>query len=126
MTRHVITLAGTLIAVACLTLGSADAEARHCRNRHRNRCCQQINNCGCQQGWNGGYQQATNGCNQSGCQQTSFYASTVNACCTPQATCCSVQPASGIMQPAYVTPTSAGNAVPATPIVSPPAPSPGA
>ncbi|MBI3863358.1 MAG: hypothetical protein HY290_15820 [Planctomycetia bacterium] len=117
MTRHVITWAGAFVAVACLTLSSADAEARHCRSRHRHGCCQQTSNCGYQQGCSSGF--------QSGCQQTACCAQAANACCAPQATCCNVQPASGIMQPAYDTPAPAGNAVPATPIGSPIAPAPG-
>lgn len=131
MTRHVITLAGAFVAVACLTLGSADAEARHCRGR-RNRCCQQTSNYGCQQGCNSGCQQGCNGGYRQGFsggyyngQQQAAYPATTTACCTPQSTWRSGQPTSA-MQPAYDVPVSAGTPVPAGLIVSPPAPSPGA
>lgn len=65
MNRKLISLAGVLVAVVSFTVGSTDAEARHCR--HRSRCCQrsfiqQPCNSGCQQN-------ASNGC-----QPTSNYA----------------------------------------------------
>jgi hypothetical protein len=53
MTRKLISLAGVLVAVVGFTVGSTDAEARHCR--HRSRCCcqrafiQQPCHSGCQQ-----------------------------------------------------------------------------
>ena len=81
MTRKLISLAGVLVAVFSVTVGSTDAEARHCRTL-RTRCCrqpvmQQSCNTGCQQTANFGGR--TNGCN-TGCngnigyQQTSNYA----------------------------------------------------
>lgn len=77
MTRKLISLAGVLVAVFSVTVGSTDAEARHCRT-HRTRCCrqpvvQQSCNIGCQQTANFGCR--TNGCNgNNGYQQTSNYA----------------------------------------------------
>lgn len=133
MTRHVITLAGAFVAVACLTLGSADAEARHCRGR-RNRCCQQTSNYGCQQGCNGNYRQGcNNGCQQgcnggyyNGSPQQVAYPAPATACCTSQSTWNSTQSAPGSMQPTYNAPISVGTPVPAGLIVSPPSPAPGA
>jgi hypothetical protein len=126
MTRKLITWAGAVVAVVSLTLGSANVEARHCRSHHRSRCCQQTSNCAFQQTTNCGSQQATNCGNQSGCGQTAGYASTATACCTPQSTCGNVQPASGTAPPAYGTPVSAGDSVPPRPIITVPAPAPGA
>ena len=79
MTRKLISLAGVLVAVCSFTVGSTDAEARHCRTFRtrfcRQPCHQQSFN---QQSCNTGCQQAANigGCN-TGCngnQQTSNYA----------------------------------------------------
>ncbi|MEK6258560.1 MAG: hypothetical protein AABP62_08050, partial [Planctomycetota bacterium] len=68
MNRKLISLAGVLVAVVGFTVGSTDAEARHCR--HRSRCCQQSCaqqscgqqscNTGCQPNANNGYQQTSN------------------------------------------------------------------
>jgi hypothetical protein len=63
MNRKLISLAGVVVAVLSFTVGSTDAEARHCR--HRSRCCQrsciqQACNTGCQQNANNGYQQTSN------------------------------------------------------------------
>ena len=131
MTRQVIALAGAFVAVVGLTLGSAEVEARQCRTHRRNQRCQQTSNCADQQ--TGNYQQTSNCGYQSSCQQTARCASTATACCTPQSTCCapvstccSVQPVSGTVQPAYDTPASSGDSVPRAPIVTAPAPAPGA
>jgi hypothetical protein len=115
MTRKLITWVGAFVAVVSLTLATTDVEARQCRSRHRNRCCQQTSNCGYQQAGNCG----------SGCQQTARYTSQSTACCTPQSNFSSVTPVSGTEQPAYDTPTSA-DSMPPTPIATPTAPAPGA
>ena len=76
MTRKLISLAGVLVAVCSFTVGSTDAEARHCRTL-RTHCCrqpvmQQSCNTGCRQTANIG---CNNGCNGNiGHQQTSNYA----------------------------------------------------
>ncbi len=77
MTRKLISLAGMLVAVCSFTVGSTDAEARHCRTL-RTRCCrqqsfqQQSCNTGCRQTANIGCNSGCNGNN--GYQQTSNYA----------------------------------------------------
>ena len=85
MNRKLISLAGVLVAVVGFTVGSTDAEARHCR--HRSRCCQQSfsqQSCGqqsCGQQSCGqrscGQQSCNSGCQanaNNGYQQTSNYA----------------------------------------------------
>lgn len=132
MSRKLIAWAGAFVAVLTLTLTSADAEARQCRNRCRNRCCRQTTNCGYQQASNCGYGGGcgqTNNCGYAngrgsrcgnGCgQQMARYTST--ACCTMQSNFGSVTPVSGTVQPTYDTSTSA-DSMPPTPIATPPAP----
>jgi hypothetical protein len=127
-----------LIAVVSFTVGSTDAEARHC-GRQRNRCCQQTayqstGNFGCGQrgNWGVGCGQVQNsGCQQmsnQGCRQSRCF-TTATACCNPQSGAYqngAYQSGGYPGQPAYGTPSSNGN--PAPPPVEPavaPAPSPG-
>lgn len=122
MTRHVITLASAFVAIACLTLGSSEAEARNCRGR-RNRCCQQTCHQRCQQGCNG-QQQAYNGGYYNNRQQAMY---TTTAPCTQPSTWNSVEPTSGTMQPgeAAPAPAPAGNTLTPASSVGSPAPAPG-
>ena len=107
MSRKLLSL-GVLAAAFTLVLGTTDAQARHCRNHHRNRCCQTSNygngNCN---------QQAAN----IGCQQASY--ATTNACANQQATGCGVQSACGTS----VIPASFSS--PQQPVDDAPAPAPG-
>ena len=72
MNRKLLSLAGLVIAIFSFTVGSDQAEARHC-GRQRNRCCQQNGNYGYQQNSYSGYRQnrnwgsnCGNNCGQSG------------------------------------------------------------
>ena len=106
MSRKLLSLA-VLASAFCLTLGTADAQARHCRSQNRHRCCNQNSNCGFQQTNNCGQQQAS----YNGCQQTT-------ACGNPQSNC-------GNAQAAGITTTPVGYTVPQPPMEQEPAPAPG-
>ena len=130
MTRKLFSLAGVLIAVFSFTVGSTDAEARHC-GRQRGRCCQQTacqstGNFGCGQRVNCGSgcgQVRSIGCQQmshQGCQQQSRCCTATTACCTPQSA--GYQSGGYIVQPTDG--TGAPNGPPAPPVEPAIAPAP--
>ena len=156
MSHKLITWAGAFVAVVGLTLATSQVEARQCRSQRSRCCGQSSNcgygngyaqssNCGYQTS-NYRYQQTTNCGYRNGCgngygiaygtgygsrygngwRQTARYVSTGTACCTPQSTWQSGQPAAGTAPGYYNTPTPAGDSMPPTPIAAPPAPAPGA
>jgi len=115
MVRKLLSMVGVLVAVACVTLSSSEAQARRCgRGHHRNRCCQQNGNYG--------YGQQNGNC---GCQQANSYAPAMTACCGQQSSSAAVQPAGYGVQRTYDTPVSAGGAIQAAPVATAPAPAPG-
>ena len=93
MSRRIVFLA-VLTAAFTLALGTADAQARHCRSYYRYDGCGQHSNCGyrnCRYQHDGygncGYQRIVH----YRCQPTR--SSTTTRCCDPQPTCIAVQPA---------------------------------
>ena len=111
MSRNLLSL-GALAAAFCLTLGTADAQARHCRSQHRSQRCCQTNTFGYQQN-NCGNQQARD----NGCQQTARYAAPAATGCNVQSTGCNAQQVSFTAAPV-------SDSVPQPPIEQAPAPAP--
>ena len=94
MTRKLISLVAVMVAVANFTVGSNDAEARHCRGV-RNRCCVQhtYNLCGLRRNTGCGYQQhcntvASQPCCNASINQATYHGPSsngVNAAAAPMA-----------------------------------------